>query len=61
MPIAHTVDGMRAALIRGASTAEVLPQLGALSLFTLVALPLSLVAFNAGLRRARVTGTLSHL
>ncbi len=61
LPIAHTVDAMRAALIRGASTAEVLPQLGALSLFTLVALPLSLVAFNAGLRRARVTGTLGHL
>ena len=61
LPIGHTVDAMRAALLDGAATAQILPQLGALGLFTVIALPLSLVAFNAGLRRARVTGTLGHL
>ncbi len=61
LPIAHTVDAMRAALLDGAATAQILPQLGALGLFTVIALPLSLVGFNAGLRRARVTGTLGHL
>ena len=61
LPITHTVDAMRAALLDGASTVEILPQIGALGLFTVIALPLSLVAFNTGLRRARVTGTLGHL
>ena len=61
LPITHTVDALRATLLDGASVTAVRPQLGALALFTAVALPLSLVAFNAGLRRARVTGTLSHL
>lgn len=61
LPITHTLDGMRAALLHGSSIADLHPQLRALALFALVGLPLSLIGFNLGLRRARVTGTLSHV
>lgn len=60
LPITHVLDGMRAALLGGASVAEVLPQIGSLALFGLIGLPASLFAFNWGVRWARVTGTLSH-
>jgi ABC-2 type transport system permease protein len=60
LPITHALAGMRAALLGGASFGTLLPQIGVLALFALVGLPLSLAGFCWGLRRARVTGTLSH-
>jgi len=60
LPITHALVGMRAALLGGASFADLLPQMAILAIFALVGLPLSLAGFCWGLRRARVTGTLSH-
>jgi ABC-2 type transport system permease protein len=60
LPITHALEVMRAALLRGAAVAELLPQIGVLALFGLIGLPLSLIGFSLGVRRARVTGTLSH-
>ena len=60
LPITHALEGMRAALLGGASVRELLPQIGILALFGLVGIPLSLLALTLGVRRARVTGTLSH-
>jgi ABC-2 type transport system permease protein len=60
LPITHALDGMRAAMLGGASLAGLLPQIAILSLFGLVGLPLSLLVFCLGVRWARVTGTLSH-
>lgn len=60
LPITHALVGMRAALLNGASLQELLPQIGILALFGFVGLPVSLAAFYWGVRRARVTGTLSH-
>jgi len=60
LPITHALDGMRAALLAGAGLTQVLPQIGALAFFALVGLPLSLAAFSLGVRRAKVSGTLSH-
>jgi ABC-2 type transport system permease protein len=60
LPITHALEGMRAALLRGAAVVELLPQIEALALFGLVGLPVSLIGFSLGVRRARVTGTLSH-
>lgn len=59
-PLTHAVEGMRAAVLRGASPAEILPQIEALALFSLASLPASLLAFVKGVRWTRVTGTLSH-
>jgi ABC-2 type transport system permease protein len=60
LPITHALEGMRAALLHGTAVIELLPQIETLALFGLVGLPISLIAFSLGVRRARVTGTLSH-
>jgi ABC-2 type transport system permease protein len=60
LPITHALEGMRAALLSGAAVAELGPQIGTLALFGLIGLPGSLMAFTLGVRRVRVTGTLSH-
>jgi ABC-2 type transport system permease protein len=60
LPITHALEVMRAALLSGAPVAELLPQIGVLALFGFIGLPISLIGFCLGVRRARVTGTLSH-
>ena len=60
LPITHALEAMRAAVLSDAAVAELLPQLWALALLGLVGLPMSLAGFSLGVRRARVTGTLSH-
>ncbi|MGH7775207.1 MAG: ABC transporter permease [Candidatus Binatia bacterium] len=60
LPITHALEGMRAALLGEAAVVELLPQIWVLAFFSVVGLPLSLVGFSLGVRRVRVTGTLSH-
>jgi ABC-2 type transport system permease protein len=60
LPLTAAVDGLRATLLRGASVGEVMPQVLALGAFAAVALPASLVAFEMGVRRSRVKGSLEH-
>jgi ABC-2 type transport system permease protein len=60
LPLTHVLQGMRAAILSGASTRQLLPQIGILALFALFGVPLSLAAFHFGMRRARSAGTLSH-
>jgi len=61
LPLTHALDGMRLALLHGAPTADVLPQIRALILFSAIGLPGSLAAFHLGVRQARVAGTLAHV
>jgi len=60
LPITHALEGMRAALLIGAPLRDLMPQIGILALFALLGLPLSLLAFDYAVRRAKVTGSLSH-
>ena len=60
LPITHAVNGMRAALLRGASPAAIAPDLQALALFAMVGFPLSLLVFSLGVEHAKRTGTLDH-
>ena len=60
LPITHALIAMRAALLDHASAAAISPQLAVLAAFGLIGLPLSLLAFYAGVRWAKITGTLSH-
>lgn len=60
LPITHALRGARAAVLHGASVGQLLPEISALAGFCVVAVPGSLLAFALGMRRARVTGTLSH-
>ena len=59
IPFTHALDGMRLALLRGASFSELAEPLAALALFAVVLLPLSLGIFSLALRHARLQGTLS--
>jgi ABC-2 type transport system permease protein len=59
-PITHALKGLRATMLSDAPVASVIPELTVLVLFAAIGLPISIAAFNFGLRRARVTGTIGH-
>jgi ABC-2 type transport system permease protein len=59
IPITHSLEGMRLALLEGASLTRVGYELVVLSGFAAVLIPVSLLAFSWTLRRARMQGTLS--
>lgn len=59
IPIAHSLEGMRLALLEGASLARVGGEIAILAGFAALLLPASLLAFSWTLRRARLQGTLS--
>ena len=57
LPITHAVSGIRLAMA-GEPIADAA---GPLMVFVIVAMPLSLAAFGAAVRRARMTGALGHV
>ena len=59
LPVTFSLEGMRQALLAGASLAQLRP--GALLLFAVILLPLSSALFVWALRRAKITGTLTHI
>jgi ABC-2 type transport system permease protein len=59
IPITHSLDGMRMALLEGATFAALWREITVLSIFCLILLPSSLMVFSYTLRRARLLGTLS--
>jgi ABC-2 type transport system permease protein len=60
LPVTYAIDGMRSALIRGASWSAMWKNIGPLLGFAVVLLPLSLWSFRYATRRARIMGTLSQ-
>ncbi len=59
IPITYSLDGIRMALLQGASLALLQREIFVLSMFSVILLPLSLLIFSRILRRARLLGTLS--
>jgi ABC-2 type transport system permease protein len=59
-PLLYCLDGLRLALLRGASFGELALQIEALAICSVVLLPLSLLLLEMSLRRARQLGTLSY-
>jgi ABC-2 type transport system permease protein len=59
-PVTYALDGMRAALLEGASLAAIRRYLLILFLFGIVLLPLAIAVFSWSLRRTKITGTISH-
>lgn len=59
IPITHSLDGMRLALLQAASWSALRGEIGVLALFSGGLLPFSLAVFSYTLRRARMQGTLS--
>lgn len=60
LPITHTLDAMRKALILGATTGQLLPDLLALVLFSLVLIPAGFLMFRMAVRRTKTNGTLTY-
>jgi ABC-2 type transport system permease protein len=60
LPLTYALDALRASLLKGASLAELGPELAYLVLLAAVLLPLSVALFSLTLRHARRTGTLSY-
>lgn len=60
LPITYSLRAMRLAVLQGATFATLAPDLLALAAFSAVLLPISLVAFRLGLRKARRDGTLTQ-
>lgn len=59
IPITYAIGGMRQALLQGQSLREMASTLAVLLAFSMVLLPLALLALSLSLRRARREGTLS--
>lgn len=59
IPITHSLEGMRLALLEGASLARIRGEIAVLAGFAALLLPVSLLVFSWTLRRARLQGTLS--
>jgi len=61
IPFTYSLQGLRAAILGGATFRQLLPSLAALLIFAAILLPLSFAVFAWALRRTKVTGTLTHL
>jgi ABC-2 type transport system permease protein len=59
IPLTHSLDAMRLALLQGAGLKVLGYEIGILGLFCAVLLPSSIWAFSYTLRKARLAGTLS--
>lgn len=60
LPITYSLSAMRRALLTNASFQELLPEITALLIFSLVLVPLSLAIFRRAVHRAKVDGSLAH-
>ncbi len=60
LPITHSLEGMRQALINGATFNEVANNFFALITLTVILLPLSLWMFSFAVKKAEIDGTLTH-
>ena len=58
-PLTHGLEALRKSLLQGVSFSELLPQWGALTLFGLILLPLSLWIFQKAIARAKSDGSLA--
>ena len=60
IPMTHSLEGMRLALLKSAGIREVAPQAAALAAFTAVLLPLGFVFFRKAFEKAKADGSLGH-
>lgn len=60
LPITYSLEGMRLALIKGASFYNLLPSILSLLLFTAILMPVSIYSFQYAIRLAKRDGSLTH-
>jgi len=61
IPVTYSLEGMRAALLRGAGWSELWPSIAALLIFAAILIPVSFAVFAWALCRTKMNGTLTHL
>jgi ABC-2 type transport system permease protein len=61
IPVTYSLEGMRAALLAGASWDGLWRSFVALLIFAAVLIPFSFAVFAWALRRTKITGTLTHI
>ena len=60
LPVTYSLEGMRLALLQGYSLRELMPNIVALLLFSIIMLPLSIFIFGYAVKRAKIDGTLTQ-
>lgn len=60
LPFTHALDGMRKALLSGATPADLSTQIATLMLFAVILFPIGLYAFSLAVWRSKITGTLGQ-
>ncbi|MCH8826429.1 MAG: ABC transporter permease [Chloroflexi bacterium] len=60
LPHTYAIEGMRLALLTGASTSELLPALLVLTLYSVILVPLGFLVFGHSMVRAKKEGSLAH-
>jgi ABC-2 type transport system permease protein len=60
LPITHAVNGMRAAVLTGASPLALWTEMRGLAIFALCGFPASLLAFGLAIRHVKLSGALDH-
>jgi ABC-2 type transport system permease protein len=51
---------MRLALLKGYSLSMLMPNIAPLVIFSVIMLPISIMAFGYAIKRAKIEGTLTH-
>jgi ABC-2 type transport system permease protein len=60
LPITYSLHGLRLALLQGAHLKDVIPDILALFIFSIILFPLSLLAFQIAVKKAKADGSLNQ-
>lgn len=60
LPITYALEGMRLALLKGYTIAQLAPNILALLVFTAIMLPISLMSFKYAVKKAKIDGSLTQ-
>jgi len=60
LPVTYALEGMRLAVLKGYSLTELMPNVLALLVFSIIMLPFSMLAFKFAVRKAKKDGTLTQ-
>ena len=60
LPITHSLEGLRGALLAGSSFSELAVHIGALTIFTLGFIPIGILTFTYAVRKVKSEGTLVY-
>ncbi len=60
LPVTYSLEGMRLALLKGYSLRELMPNIVALVIFSIILLPLGILIFGYAVKRAKIDGTLTQ-